>query len=169
MLSQDQVHTTRERICEDGINGKTIREKVQANTRLSAGIVFKFGSTRIGKTVFQVCKENHEEKIKKNEVQYNKNVENTKKVFEKEGTIENMTIRKLTIVRKPLKNKSDCPMPNKKEALISKYKEWVGMPPPLFNVGQLENSMDDVIVMQVINDNNDVDNMEENLICEIEV
>jgi len=60
-------------------------------------------------------------------------------------------------------------MPNKKEALISKYKEWVGRPPPLFNVGQLENSMDDAIVTQVENEYNDVDDLEENLICEIEV
>jgi len=176
MLSQDQLHAARERIREDGINGKTIKEQLQANTRLSAGIVFKSGSTRLGKTVFQVCKENHEDKIrneikkiKKDEIQYNKNIENAKKVFEKKGTIENMTIRELTIVCKPLKNKSDGPMPNKKEALISKYKEWVGRPPPLFNVGQLENSMDDAIVTQVENDNNDVDDLEENVICEIEV
>ena len=176
MLSQDQLHAARERIREDGINGKTIKEQLQANTRLSAGIVFKSGSTRLGKTVFQVCKENHEDKIrneikkiKKDEIQYNKNIENAKKVFEKKGTIENMTIRELTIVCKPLKNKSDGPMPNKKEALISKYKEWVGRPPPLFNAGQLENSMDDAIVTQVENDNNDVDDLEENVICEIEV
>ena len=176
MLSQDQLHEARERIREDVINGKTIKEQLQTNTRLSAGIVFKSGSTRLGKTVFEVCKENHEEKIKneikkikKDEIQHKKNVENAKKLFEKKGTIENMTIRELNIVCIPLKRKSDGPMSNKKEAFISNYKEWVGRSPPLFNICELENSMDDAIVTQVVNDNNDIDKINENLNCEIEV
>ena len=45
-------------------------------------------------------------------MKYNKNVENAKKVFEKKGTIENMTIHELIIVCKPLKNQSDGPIPN---------------------------------------------------------
>ena len=177
MLSQDQLHAARERIREDNINGKTIKEQLKANTRLSAGIIFKAGSTRLGKTVFEVCRENHEDKIKseiekmkRDEIQYNINVENAKKVFEKKGSIENMTIRELTIVCKPLKNKDDGPMPNKKEALISKYKEWVGRQPPIFNSSQLENSMmDDAIVTKIVNDENRVDELEDNLICEIEL
>jgi len=64
MLSQDQLHAARERIREDGINGKTIKEQLQANTCPSAGILFKSGLKRLGKTVFNICKENHEEKIK---------------------------------------------------------------------------------------------------------
>ena len=177
MLSQDQLHATRERICEDNINSKTVKEQLKANTRLSGGIVFKAGSTRLGKTVFEVCRENHEDKIKseiekmkRDEIQYNINVENTKKVFEKKGSIENMTIRKLTIVCKPLKNKDDGPMPNKKEALVSKYKEQVGRQPSIFNSSQLENSMmDDAIVTKIVNDENRVDELEDNLICEIEL
>ncbi len=80
-----------------------------------------------------------------------------------------MTIPEFTIVCKSLKNKNDGPRPNKKEALISKYKEWVGRPPPSFNVGQLENNMDDAIVTKVVNDDDNVDNLEEHVICEIEL
>ena len=109
--------------------------------------------------------------MKRDEIQYNINVENAKKVFEKKQSIENMTILcELIIVCKPLKNKDDGPMPNKKEALVSKYKEWVSRQPPIFNSSQLENSvMDDAIVTKIVNDENRVDELEDNLICEIEL
>ena len=177
MLSQDQLHAARERICEDNINGKTIKEQLKTKSCLSAGLAFKAGSTRLGKTVFEVRRANHEDKIKseiekmkKDKIQYIINVENAKKMFEKKGAIENMTMHKLTIVCKPLKNKDDGSMPNIKEALISKYKEWVGRQPSIFNTSQLENSMmDDAIVTKIINDENRVDKLEDNLICEIEL
>ena len=177
MLSQDQLHAARERICEDNINGKTIKEQLKTKSCLSAGLAFKAGSTRLGKTVFEVRRANHEDKIKseiekmkKDKIQYIINVENAKKMFEKKGAIENMTMHKLTIVCKPLKNKDDGSMPNIKEALISKYKEWVGRQPSIFNTSQLENSMmDDAIVTKIVNDKNPVDILEDKIICEIEL
>ena len=62
MLSQEQLHAARERIREDMSNGQSIRDQLKANSRLSAGILFKSGSTRLGKTVFDVCRENIEYK-----------------------------------------------------------------------------------------------------------
>ena len=108
--------------------------------------------------------------MKRDEIQYNRNVENAERVFEKKRSIKNMSIRELTIVCKPLKKRDNGPMPNTKEALINKYKEWFGGQPPIFNSSQLENSMmDDAIVTKIVNDENRVDELEENLICEIEL
>ena len=46
------------RIRDDMNDGKSIKEQLKANSRLSAGIVFKTGTNRLGKTVFDVCKDN---------------------------------------------------------------------------------------------------------------
>ena len=172
ILTQDQLHEARERIREDMSNGKSIKDQLKANSRLSAGILFKSGSTRLGKTVFDVCRENIEEKRKqtidkmnKEKDEYNKNVENATKVWEKKGELEKMTIRELTIVCKPLKRKSDGKMPNKREELIAKFKEWHGRPTPVF--------VDDINVenSEISNDDNidDVNFVSEDILCEVEI
>ena len=76
-----------------------MRDQLKANSRLSEGILFKSGSTRLGKTVFDVCRENIEdkrnkviEKMIKNKDEYYKNAENAAKVWEKKGELEKMTI-----------------------------------------------------------------------------
>ena len=59
-----------------------------------------------------------------------------------------MTIRELTLICKPLKRKGDGKMPNKKESLILKFKEWSGRPAPSFDVSHLvsESECDDQYV-----------------------
>ena len=166
MLSQDQLHAARERIRDDMNDGKSIKEQLKANSRLSVGIVFKTGTNRLGKTVFDVCKDNQMEKkqkeidkMKQEENEYKKNVENAMKVWDKKGNVNEMTIRELTIVCKPFKRKTDGKMPNKKPELIAKYNEWVGRPAPVFNYddvnGNIVASEDNVAVMN--NNENDGD------------
>ena len=140
--------------------GKSIKQQLRESTRLSAGILFKARSSRIGKTVFDVYKENLEEKnkqmiekIKNDEKNYYEQVRQAEEVFNKKKTIETMTIKELTIICKPLKRKEDGKMPIKKDQLILKYKEWSGRPTSSFNVDHL---MDDqhTGVGSDINDNN---------------
>ena len=173
ILTQDQLHEARERIRDDMSNGKSIRDQLKENSRLSAGILFKSGSTRLGKTVFDVCRDNIEDKrkktidkMKKEKDEYMKNVENATKVWEKKSELEKMTIRELTIVCRPLKRKSDGKMPNKKEELIAKFKEWHGRPTPVFDDEDVN-----VPNYEILNNHNinDVNFMSEDILCEVEI
>ena len=143
-LSNEQLQQARESIRADMNTGKSVKEQLKESTRLSAGIIFKAGSSRLGKMVFDIHKENVEEKqrvlvekIKKEERIYNENVKRAEEIFRMKPTLESMTIRELTLICKPLKRKGDGKMPNKKESLILKYKEWSGRPAPSFDVSHL--------------------------------
>ena len=142
--SNEQLQQTREELREDMNNGKSIKQQLKESTRLSAGILFKAGSSQLGKTVFDVHLENiaeknkkEIEKIKKDEITYNDQVQKAAEVFQKKSTLGLMTIHKLTIICKPLKRKEDGKMPNKKDELILKYKEWSGRPAPSFDINHL--------------------------------
>jgi len=144
-ISNEQLQQAREEIRNDMDSGKSIKEQLKESTRLSAGILFKAGSSRIGKTVFDVYRENLEEKnknliakIKNDEKMYCEQVKKAEEVFEKKKTIESMTIKELTLICKPLKRKEDGKMPNKKDQLIQKYLEWSGRPTPSFNIDHLK-------------------------------
>ena len=135
-----------------------------------SGVVFGSGTTRLGKTVFDVCRENADrkkkeivEKMKTDEAKYLKDVESAKKVFEKKSDIETMTISELTRICKPLKRKSDGKMPQKKVDLIAKYKEWSGRPAPVFQVQDISlNDGDESITEN--NDNIDIEIGVENVV-----
>ena len=149
-LSNEQLQQAREEIRNDMNTGKSIKQQLKESTRLSAGIVFKAGSSRLGKTVFDVHCENQKEKnqkeiekIKKVEKAYKRQVEQAKEVFRKKMTLESMTAKELTIICKPLKRKDDGKMPTKKEQLILKYKEWNGRPAPSFDTSHLINYDDE--------------------------
>ena len=140
-LANEQLQEARESIRNDMASGKTIKEQLKESTWLSAGIIFKAGSLRLGKTVFDVHMDNLKEKnkvlidkIKKERKAYDENVKKSNEIYEKKnGALESMTIRELTIICKPLKQKSDGKMPNKKEDLIQKYYEWSGRPAQSFD------------------------------------
>jgi len=144
-ISNEQLQQAREEIRNDMDSGKSIKDQLKESTRLSAGILFKAGSSRLGKTVFDVYRENLEEKnknliakIKNDEKMYREQVKKAEEVFEKKKTIESMTIKELTLICKPLKRKEDGKMPNKKDQLIQKYLEWSGRPTPSFNIDHLK-------------------------------
>ena len=148
-ISNEQLQQAREELRKDMDSGKSIKQQLKESTRLSAGILFKAGSSRLGKTVFDVHRENLEEKnkdliekIKKDEKNYYEQVRKAEEVFEKKKTIESMTIKELTIICKPLKRKEDGKMPNKKDQLIQKFKEWSGRPTPSFSIDHLQDDID---------------------------
>ena len=60
-----QLQQAREEIREDMNNGKSIKQQLKESTQLSAGILFKAVSSRLGKTVFDVHRENMIEKNEK--------------------------------------------------------------------------------------------------------
>ena len=68
---------------------------------------------------------------------YKEQVEKARKVLQKKTNIEKMTIQELTTICKPLKRKEDSKVPNKKDQLILKYREWSGRPAPSFDVSHL--------------------------------
>lgn len=145
IISQELIHETREKINEDMNTGKELKEVLKESKRLSSGIIFKAGSVHLGKTVFDIHKENQQEKkkeaimkVKNDEKEYNDNVAKAKAVFEKKSDLNKMTIRELTIICKPLKRKEDGKMPTKKVELIQKFREWDGRPPPSFSVSEYE-------------------------------
>ena len=140
IISQEQLQQAREKIREDTQKGKDLKETLKQSKKLSAGVIFKAGTIRLGKTVFDIHKENMDEKVKnardkmrKEEQMYKINVQNAKEVFEKNIPIENMTIKQLTVICKQYTRKEDGKMPNKKDELIKKYKEWSGRPAPIFD------------------------------------
>ena len=121
ILSQEMLQNARSRINENIDKGKILMDHIKKSKALSAGIIFKAGELRLGKTVFDLHKENlrekkrkMNEKMKKDELLYNKNVAKAKAVFETNKTLDQMTIKELTTICKPLKRKEDGKMPNKK-------------------------------------------------------
>ena len=46
----------------DHQKGKSIKEKLEAAKRVTSGIFFASGTSRLGKTVFDVCQENQDRK-----------------------------------------------------------------------------------------------------------
>ena len=139
LLSNYDKMQARERIKQEYNKGKLIKDILKQARKVTSGIVFKAGTTRLGKTVFDVAQDNIREKIniannkiKKMEKEYLQNKMKAEDIFSKKHTIEKMTIAKLKAVCKPHKRKADGKMPTKKEDLFAKYREWSARPAPDF-------------------------------------
>ena len=137
--------------------GSTIKEELLKATRITASIVIKAGSFRLNNDVFEAHKETVKdkkdamiEKLRNDESKYRKYVQAAERVWDKKDKLENMTIKELTDICRPLKRKEDGAMPKKKTELIDKYKEWHGRLEPTFHI-----SDDDM--MLVLDSNNDED------------
>ena len=90
------------------------------------------------------------QKIRKDEKIYHENVAKARAIFEKNKRLEDMTIKELTTICKPLKRKDDGKMPNKKNELIAKFNEWNGRPEPIFDIVEI-----DEVSLDGIDNNND--------------
>ena len=97
--------------------------------------------------------------MKKEQQMYKINVQNAKEVLDNNIPLENMTIKQLMIICKQHKRKEDGKMPNKKDILIQKYKEWSARPAPTFDdvdidlTSMIENNDE----IGIINNNEDED------------
>ena len=148
IVSHEDLQRARERIKGEHQKGKSIMEQLEAAKRITSGIVFGSGTSRLGKTVFDICRENEEKKkdqmirkIKEDEAKYLIDVKNANLILEKKKDLNTMTIKELTIICKPLKRKTDGKMPTKKAALITKYNEWNGRPTPSFTIDHIQIEM----------------------------
>ena len=108
--------------------------------KVTSGIVFKSGTTRLGKTVFDVCEENQKQKIAKEKAKIEKDKQAyllykkaSDKLIASGKKIEDMTIVELKTLVRPYKKVQDGAMPTKKVDLLAKYKEWSVRPLPSFN------------------------------------
>ena len=144
-----------------------MKDHIKKSKSLSAGIIFKAGEVRLGKTVFDVHKQNLKEKklklnqkIRKDEKIYHENVAKARAIFEKNKRLEDMTIKELTTICKPLKRKDDGKMPNKKNELIAKFNEWNGRPEPIFDIVEI----DEVSLDGIDNNNDDSNDYEFNVL-----
>ena len=97
--------------------------------------MFKLGSCRIGKTVFDVQKENakkreiiEKEKMMKNQQAYQGMLDKAMFVHLLKLPVEKMTCKQLTAILKPLKTKDDPAMPTKKINLLVRYEQWKDHP-----------------------------------------
>ena len=141
-------------------SSRTILKKSKS---LSAGIIFKAGELQLGQTVFDIHKQNLQEKkrklnekTKKDERIYHENVAKAKAVLETNKKLEDMTIKELTAICKPLKQKEDGKMPSKKNELIEKFREWNGRPAPIFDIIDI----DETLSNDIKHNNDDLDDYE---------
>ena len=87
--------------------------------------MFKSGSCRIGKTVFDVQKENTKkresilkEKMMKNQEAYQAMLNEATYVHSLKLPVEKMTCKQLSAILKPLKTRDDPAMPTKKSEFV---------------------------------------------------
>ena len=133
IVQRNQLHKARQRIKKEKENGKSLLEKISVSKRVTAGILVKAGSHRIGQTVFQVVKERTQEKAEeaRQGQGHQKNIVKADAVLSAKPPNENnsenprQTIKDLQHIIKPLKLKTDGPMPTKKPALLLLYKKLV--------------------------------------------
>ena len=81
MVMSHDLMAARERIRKSQIEGQTIKEKLQECKRLTAGNLFKCGSCRIGKTVFDIQKQNITQKRKNEKESANKAIQELQKAI----------------------------------------------------------------------------------------
>ena len=63
ILKQEQLQEARERIKEEKDEGESVLKRLQQAKRITAGICYKIGTSRLGKNVFNVCKEREINKL----------------------------------------------------------------------------------------------------------
>ena len=113
--------------------------KLQEAKRVTTDIVFKSGTTRLGKTVFQVCQEQHDEKVRFQKEKLKEERETYIKLKRLSDDMlatgkdyHKMTNEELKTVLRPFKRSSDGPMPTKKQGLLNIFNEWTHRPEPSF-------------------------------------
>ena len=135
LLQHDQLMTARQRIKKEQENGKSVREKIAASKRVTAGMLVKSGSHRLGQTVFDVVKERTQQKadalrtkIKKANDTHDADIRKRNAVLlakpEQPDRSPHVkwTIKDLQSILKPMKRTEDGAMPSKKPPLLELYR-----------------------------------------------
>ena len=99
--------------------------------KLTAGVCYKHDVVRLGKSVFEVCKEkinnrNNElrEKIQKEERYYVELKRKADTLIASNPNIETLSNKDLNVILRSLKRKEDKKLPTKKKEMIQLYNEW---------------------------------------------
>ena len=143
ILKQQQLQTARERIKSEKDTGDTMATRLRSAKRVTAGICFNSGTARLGKDVFQICKDNEEkkanemrEKQKDEEREYLRLDKIAKGILLSGKDVKKLTNKELNTILKSLRRKDDKgPLPTKKADMIELFEKWKERPPPVYKCG----------------------------------
>ena len=163
ILKQEQLQEARERIKKEKDGGETLTSKLKSAKRVTAGLCYNSGTNRLGIDVFEVCKENHlkkmneiKEKLKNEQHVHMQLAKEADDILTSTPDVTKLTLKKLKIVLKSLKRKTDKgSLPVKKADMIQLYENWKHRDPPVF-----ESNDDDTgtaLAIASIVDNDDID------------
>ena len=137
IVQQHDLHAARGRIKKNREVGKSLKEKLVESKGITAGRLFKAGSCRIGKTIFDIQKENRaqaEEVASKKErdakVAYRKARDAADTIIAKNPNPKSWSNAELKLILTPLKTKDDGAMPTLKKKMLEAYETWKNRPPP---------------------------------------
>ena len=118
-----------------------MKEKLIECKGITAGRLFKAGSCRIGKTIFDIHKEN----LSKANAEARKKEKDAKDAYQKARDAADTVIAlypiptswsvaQLKTIIAPLKTKNDGAMPTLKKKMLEAYEAWKDRPPPSFTI-----------------------------------
>ena len=164
IIQHKDMLEAREKIQKQQGEGLELRDRLKKSKKITAGLLYKNGSARIGATTLMVMQEIKQQKIVKEQQKlknerdaYLKLKEEAEVILQSGVAFEKMSIKNLKTLVKLHKTKSDGAMPTKKEALIQKYNQWKNRPAPVFNLNTNAMFVQDV----EMNNNDDTDTDEE--------
>ena len=140
IVRHEDLQKARERIKKEQDDGKSVSEKLQKSSKITAGIMWKCGTNHVGKNVLDVMKQdqvkkNHaeKEKIQKAEKAYVKLKHESDALIATGKMMDQFNLKELTTIIKPYKRNGDKALPKKKEELVKLYNEWKNRPPREFD------------------------------------
>ena len=141
LVQQSDLMKSRERIKKEQMNGKSVREMLEKARKVTLGAVFKCGTNCLGKTFYDVCKENTniklqqlKEKLMNEEKKYLQLKLEADKIMSKEGfCINKCSSKQMTLILKSLKRKGDVKLPSRKKDMIQAYEKMKNREPMTFD------------------------------------
>ena len=114
LVQNEDLMKSRERIRDEKNKGKDVREQLKSVKKLTAGKLFKVGTTRLGKSLLDIHRENskkefHKERdrLVKEEAKYDESVIKAREILDKDVPFEKLKVKELHQVWAPLKRKGD--------------------------------------------------------------
>ena len=126
LLKSEQLMEARERIKLEKAEGEDLATRLRAAKRIMAGFVWKEGTNRLGKIVFEVCKEKQQKqkeaerkKIQKEERAYLDLKQKADALLLSGKQIEQMNNKELSVILKLLKRNGDKRLLTKKNEMLN--------------------------------------------------
>ena len=164
LVKSEQLMEARERIKLEKAEGEDLATRLKAAKRIMAGFVWNEGTNRLGKTVFEVCKEKQQKrkeaarkKIQKEERTYLDLKQKADALLSSGKQIEQMNNKELSVILKSLKRNGDKRLPTKKNEMLQTYHEWKDHEPLQFHyeVDETINTGDNEVIRNDDDINND--------------